>query len=67
MTAHAYGRAGAKHASSRRFAWLTLLARPVLRKETFADYVSRVDAVLDDPKILAKALALKPSYKLPKR
>lgn len=41
--------------------------RPLRRKETFADYVSRVDVVLDDPQVLAKALALKPSYKLPKR
>lgn len=36
-------------------------------RESFSDYVNRLDKVLSDPSVVEKASALTPSYKLPRR
>ncbi|MFE4197355.1 hypothetical protein ACFRJ9_15940 [Paenarthrobacter sp. NPDC056912] len=67
MTTHAFGRENAKHAAPISLKWLRPLTIQGRRSETFSDYVNRVDAVLDSPEIIAKARALKPARKLPRR
>lgn len=67
MTTHAFGRDNSKHSSPVSLKWFKTLTFPTRRAETFAEYVARVDSVLDSPEVVAKTLALKPTRKLPRR